>query len=103
MVAGGDLITQRALAITGAFSAIALLFLVRFGLGAVSYAAGTPGGLFAPMLVLGAQTGLVFGRICIYWFPSTAPYPTPSLPVPIAPFSTPLGLAPPHLSPSRTR
>jgi chloride channel protein, CIC family len=30
------------------------IFLLRLGLGAVSYAAGTPGGLFAPMLVLGA-------------------------------------------------
>jgi CIC family chloride channel protein len=42
---------------------------LRFGLGAVSYAAATPGGLFAPMLVLGAQLGLVFGAICRIAFP----------------------------------
>jgi CIC family chloride channel protein len=35
-----------------------------FMLGPVSYAAGTPGGLFAPMLVLGAQIGLTFGLLC---------------------------------------
>jgi CIC family chloride channel protein len=46
-----------------------VLFLVRFGLGAVSYAAGTPGGLFAPLLVLGAQLGLFFGIIGQNAFP----------------------------------
>jgi CIC family chloride channel protein len=75
LVGGGDAITQRALAGTGALSSIALVFLIRFGLGPVSYAAGTPGGLFAPMLVLGAQTGLLFGRLCIHWFPGAAAYP----------------------------
>ena len=55
----GLTVSQGALMNMGAFSAITLSFVVRFGLGAVSYAAGTPGGLFAPMLVLGAQTGLV--------------------------------------------
>jgi CIC family chloride channel protein len=40
------------------------LFSLRFGLGAVSYAAATPGGLFAPLLVLGAQLGLFFGLAC---------------------------------------
>jgi chloride channel protein, CIC family len=45
-------------------AAIPAAFLVRFALGAVSYAAGTPGGLFAPMLVLGAQFGFVSGEVC---------------------------------------
>jgi chloride channel protein, CIC family len=94
MVGGGDLITQRTLENTGAFSAIGLLFLVRFGLGTVSYAAGTPGGLFAPMLVLGAQTGLVFGRICIDWFPGTAAYPSAAAAVGMAAFFTAVVRAP---------
>jgi CIC family chloride channel protein len=46
-----------------------LVFLFRFGLGAVSYAARTPGGLFAPLLVLGAQLGLLFGALCRLTFP----------------------------------
>jgi CIC family chloride channel protein len=76
LVGGGDAVTQRALVGTGALSGIALTLLIRFGLGAVSYAAHTPGGLFAPMLVLGAQTGLAFGRICTHWFPGVAADPT---------------------------
>jgi chloride channel protein, CIC family len=63
LVGGGDALTQRALAGAGVVSGIAFIVLVRAVLGAVSYAAGTPGGLFAPMLVLGAQTGLAFGQI----------------------------------------
>jgi chloride channel protein, CIC family len=34
----------------------------------VSYAAATPGGLFAPLLVLGAQLGLLFGLLCRFMF-----------------------------------
>jgi CIC family chloride channel protein len=48
-------------------------FLFRFGLGAVSYAAGTPGGLFAPMLVLEAQSALLFGIIFNQWFSAVEP------------------------------
>jgi chloride channel protein, CIC family len=55
LVGGGDAITQRMLVDAGAVSSIALIFAVRFALGPLSYAASTPGGLFAPMLVLGAQ------------------------------------------------
>ena len=62
MAGGGDSITQRMLSDTGALSGIVLVFAVRFVLGPLSYAAATPGGLFAPMLVLGAQMGVVFGR-----------------------------------------
>jgi chloride channel protein, CIC family len=76
LVGGGDAITQSALEGTGSLTAIALIFIVRFGLGAVSYATGAPGGLFAPMLVLGAQAGLVFGKMCVHWFPEVAADPT---------------------------
>src|ERR1700722_8581911 len=72
LVGGGDAITQQTLLNHGALAAIALIFAVRFVLGPLSYAAGTPGGLFAPMLVLGAQIGLVFGRLCVPWFPDAA-------------------------------
>lgn len=68
LVGGGDPITQRALAGAGTLTLIPLLFLVRFGLGAVSYATATPGGLFAPLLVLGAQLGLFFGFLCRFVF-----------------------------------
>jgi chloride channel protein, CIC family len=64
LVGGGDPLTQRALGGEDALAIIPLIFLLRFALGAVSYAARTPGGLFAPMLVLGAQLGLLFGAAC---------------------------------------
>lgn len=69
LVGGGDEITQRTLAGEAALTMIPLAFLLRFGLGAVSYAAATPGGLFAPLLVLGAQLGLLSGALCRLAFP----------------------------------
>jgi CIC family chloride channel protein len=69
LVGGGDAITQHALAGEETFALLPILFLFRLGLGAMSYAAGTPGGLFAPMLVLGAQLGLFFGQLCQLLFP----------------------------------
>jgi len=68
LVGGGDSITQRVLLGEGTLVLLPLVFLIRFGLGAVSYAAKTPGGLFAPMLVLGAQLGLSFGILCRFGF-----------------------------------
>jgi chloride channel protein, CIC family len=76
MVGGGDAITQRTL--SGAETGVMLsgVFLLRFALGPLSYAAGTPGGLFAPILVLGSQSGVLFGNICYQWFPAVAANPT---------------------------
>jgi CIC family chloride channel protein len=64
LVGGGEPLTERTLAGTVALGVLPFAFLLRFGLGAVSYAARTPGGLFAPMLLLGAQVGLLFGTMC---------------------------------------
>ena len=75
VVGGGDPLTQRALSGAEVLAALPLLFLIRFGLGAVSYAAGTPGGLFAPMLVLGAQLGVFFGMLCQLAFPGLGVQP----------------------------
>ena len=88
LVGGGDPITQRALTGAEALAALPLLFLVRFGLGAVSYAAGTPGGLFAPMLVLGAQLGLCFGLLCQLAFPTLPVQPAGFAVVGMAAFFT---------------
>jgi CIC family chloride channel protein len=67
---------------------VVLVFLIRFGLGPISYAAGTPGGLFAPMLVLGAQSGLVLGTLFCYCFPSFTAEPTAFAVVGMAAFFT---------------
>jgi chloride channel protein, CIC family len=76
LVGSGDAITQYLIGGTETIFLFGLGFALRFGLGAVSYAARTPGGLFAPMLVLGSQTGLLFGTICHHWFPNAAALPT---------------------------
>jgi CIC family chloride channel protein len=70
------------------------VFLVRFGLGPASYAAGTPGGLFAPMLVLGAQSGLVLGTLFCRWFPYLAERPAAFAVVGMAAFFTAVVRAP---------
>lgn len=69
VVGGGDAITQRSVIGAETLSVLPLFFLLRFVLGTVSYAAGTPGGLFAPLLALGAQLGLFFGLLCRLAFP----------------------------------
>lgn len=40
-------------------------FLIRFVAGPLSYAAGTPGGLFAPLLALGALWGVGFHAVTV--------------------------------------
>jgi CIC family chloride channel protein len=64
LIGGGDAITQSVLAGSASLVALPAFFLIRFALSAVSYAAGAPGGLFAPMLVLGAQFGFLSGAVC---------------------------------------
>jgi CIC family chloride channel protein len=63
LAGGGDALTQRVLDGTEALALLPLIFALRLILGAASYAAGTPGGLFAPLLSLGAQMGFVFGGL----------------------------------------
>lgn len=75
VVGGGDNLTQDILAGSAAITALPLLFVLRFLLGPLSYAAGTPGGLFAPLLVLGAQIGFGCGWLGQHWFPDLAPSP----------------------------
>ncbi len=70
VIGGGDLITAGVLAGGLSLTLVAVMFVVRFGLGAISYAAATPGGLFAPLLVLGAQLGFLYGAVCHLAFPA---------------------------------
>ncbi len=45
-----------------------ILVIIKFGLTMVSYGSGAPGGIFLPLLVIGALTGGVFGQLMIkYW------------------------------------
>jgi len=63
MVGGGDVLTQSILANRFTLGMLMTLFVVRFVLGPWSYAAGAPGGLFAPMILLGAASGALFASV----------------------------------------
>jgi CIC family chloride channel protein len=94
LIGGGDDITQRTLAGGATLAALPLAFVLRFGLGAVSYAAPVPGGLFAPLLVLGAQLGLCCGFLCQLAFPAGNLDPTAFAVVGMAAFFTGVVQAP---------
>jgi chloride channel protein, CIC family len=63
LVGGGDSLTQGALDGKAVLVVLPFVYVLRLFLGAASYAAGTPGGVFAPLLVLGAQMGFIFGGL----------------------------------------
>jgi len=75
LVGGGDSLTQQALLGMGSTAVVAGVLVVRFVLSVISYAAATPGGIFAPMLVIGSHLGLLVGLIAQTIAPSYAPEP----------------------------
>jgi CIC family chloride channel protein len=68
-VGGGEALTQAILADRYSLEGLLTVFLARFLLGPWSYAAGTPGGLFAPLLVLGASSGALFAGVLSHSLP----------------------------------
>jgi len=63
MVGGGDSLTQEILSNRFQLGSLLIIFLVRFLIGPVSYAVGDPGGIFAPLILLGAASGALFAGI----------------------------------------
>lgn len=61
--AGAPLAPSQGITLTDPLMIVVLVFAVRFVLVVISYSARTPGGLFAPMLVLGSQLGLIIALI----------------------------------------
>ena len=62
VLGGGDRLVQRTLSGDVSLGAIAPLFVIRFALTMASYGCGAPGGIFAPLLILGALIGLAIGH-----------------------------------------
>jgi CIC family chloride channel protein len=74
-VGGGDDITQSVLHGGSLAGTLIALVTVRFLLGPLSYAAGTPGGLFAPIMALGALLGVGIGTGFQHLAPELVPQP----------------------------
>jgi CIC family chloride channel protein len=70
LIGDGGKVSQLVLAGTAVAGGIPLALAIRFCLGAASYAARTPGGLFAPLLALGAMIGSLLGELCQAAFPA---------------------------------
>lgn len=59
-VGGGERQAEAILLSQYGISTLVILGLVRWSLGPICYSAGTPGGIFAPLLLLGASVGALF-------------------------------------------
>lgn len=73
-VGGGHAVAERVLGGTlgAGLGMLALLLLVKFALTVASYASGAPGGIFAPMLLLGALCGATFAQAATRVSPALA-------------------------------
>jgi CIC family chloride channel protein len=75
---GGHEVAQRLL--SGAYDpgllALGILLVLKYATTVSSYASGAPGGIFAPMLVLGAILGMIVSEVSRGWAPALAPAPT---------------------------
>jgi CIC family chloride channel protein len=74
-IGGGHALTERLLVGQIALVAIPAWFLIRFALTMASYGTGAPGGIFAPLLVLGALIGLATGQVAHAVAPTAIPEP----------------------------
>ena len=61
LVGGGGRMVEQAIAGKGLVQVLLATVALRFVLTCASYGSGAPGGIFAPLLVLGSQTGLAIG------------------------------------------
>jgi len=94
LVGGGELLNLSILDGGLPVGLLAMIFFVRLILGPLSYSAGTPGGIFAPLLVVGSSAGALFGAGFDRWMPGFAPQPEAFAIVGMAAFFTAVVRAP---------
>jgi len=94
MMGSGHTLAESALQGELILSTIPLYFAVRFLLTTTSYASGAPGGIFAPLLVLGAMIGLAIGQLTNMVSPAIAPIPAVFAVVGMAAYFTAIVRAP---------
>ncbi len=93
-VGGGHDLSESILVGGVALAAIPLVFAVRFLLTIFSYSTGAPGGIFAPLLVLGSLIGLGIGNLTHAIAPTLAPDPGAMAVVGMAAYFTAIVRAP---------
>jgi len=71
-VGGGHGVAERVLGgtLSAGMGMLALLLVVKLVLTAASYASGAPGGIFAPMLLIGALCGATFAKVGVLLWPA---------------------------------
>lgn len=72
---GGGVLVERALTGEIALRWLPVLLVARFVLTMISYGTGAAGGIFAPLLVIGALGGLAFGQVAHSVLPEWAAEP----------------------------
>ncbi|MFZ5879530.1 MAG: H(+)/Cl(-) exchange transporter ClcA [Chloroflexota bacterium] len=94
LIGSGHALAESALKGDLLLSAIPLFFVIRFVLTTSSYGTGAPGGIFAPLLVLGALVGLAVGQMAHNLAPEIVPIPAAFAVVGMAAFFTAIVRAP---------
>lgn len=93
-VGGGHSLAETALDGNFVLAIIPVLFIVRFAMTISSYATGAAGGIFAPLLALGALLGLGIGQIAHGLIPTVVPEPAVFAVVGMAAYFTAIVRAP---------
>lgn len=75
LAGSGHELAESALSNHVLLTSIPMFLLVRFGLTMLSYGTGAPGGIFAPLLGIGAMLGLAGGHLAAAFLPGLATQP----------------------------
>jgi CIC family chloride channel protein len=94
MIGGGHSLAEAALAGNLILSVIPAFFVIRFLMTILSYGTGAAGGIFAPLLALGALLGLALGQIANRIAPGIVPQPAVFAVVGMAAYFTAIVRAP---------
>jgi CIC family chloride channel protein len=94
MIGSGHDLAEAALKGDLLLATIPLVFTIRFLLTTTSYGTGAPGGIFAPLLILGALIGLAIGQIAHNLSPDVVPIPAVFAVVGMAAYFTAIVRAP---------
>ncbi|MEJ5309938.1 MAG: H(+)/Cl(-) exchange transporter ClcA [Anaerolineae bacterium] len=94
LIGNGHTLAESALQGDLSLAVIPLFFLIRFLLTTLSYGTGAPGGIFAPLLVLGALIGLGVGHVAHAVWPAAVPIPAVFAVVGMAAYFTAIVRAP---------